>query len=70
MLFVKQNRCFCKDVENLKAENDKLGKEIATVRHGVDNWRSEFKNINGQILIEVNKKDIESILTKESVVKN
>ena len=30
-----------KDVENLKAKNGKLEKEVITVRHRVDNWKAE-----------------------------
>ena len=60
-------------MENLKAKNDKLEKEITTVRHAVDNLRSEVKNMNGQIFDEVNKDidtKLEAMLTKESVGKN
>ena len=43
------------NVKDLKARNDKPEKEIITVRHGVDNCRSEVIKMNDQILDEVNK---------------
>ena len=69
----KKFEALIKDVENFKAKNDKLEKEITTVRQGVYNWRSEVKNMNGQFLDEVNKDidtKVEAMLTKESVGKN
>ena len=44
-----------KNVKDLKAKNDKLKKEITTVRHWVDNWRSEVNKINVQNLEETKK---------------
>ena len=42
-----------KNLKDLRAKNEKMEKVITTVRHGVDNWRSEVKKMNVQILDEV-----------------
>ena len=43
------------DMESLKTKNDKLEKEIISVRQGVGNWRNYTKKMSAQILNNVNK---------------
>ena len=52
-----------KNVKDFKTKNGKLEKEIISVRHGVDNWKSGVHNMKDQVLDEV-KKDIENDLVE------
>ena len=44
-----------KDMENLKAKNEKLEKEIISARYGADNWRNYAKKICAHISNDFNK---------------
>ena len=49
----KKQKILIKYVENLKAKNSKLEKELTTARHCVDNWKAEVKKMSAQILTYV-----------------
>ena len=57
-----------KNVKDFKTKNEKLEKEIISVRHGVDNGNSGIHNMKDQVLDEVIENDLLEIKIKQGAI--